>query len=262
MSIGFIGAGNMATAIIKGYLKNATTDILVYDICEEKADALAALGVQKESGIPQLAQKVKYLFLAIKPQNFEQVLSQLKGNVKEDTVIVSIAAGITSDYLKKELGFDAKVVLVMPNTPLMLGYGATALSKVSPTTEEEFFFCCEIFKSSGEIAVISPEKMNEIIPINGSSPAFIYQYAKYFIEYGVSQGFDYQLALNLFAQALIGSAHMMTDSGHTLDELIQMVSSKGGTTLEGLQALKDHHLDEAVQDACQRCVKRAYELSK
>lgn len=262
MSIGFVGAGNMASAIIKGYIGNAKTDIWVYDIDEKKMDVLAELGVKKASSLKVLVSQVKYLVLAVKPQNFTEVLEDIKGNISPDTVVISIAAGITAEYIKKSLGFDAKVVLVMPNTPLLLGCGATALSKAEPTAEEEFRFVCEMFESSGKIAVISPDKMNEIIAVNGSSPAFIYQITKHFVDYAAEQGIDGKVALELFCQALVGSAKMMTDSGYDLDTLIQMVSSKGGTTIAGLEAMAQNGLGEALRAGCDACTKRAYELAK
>lgn len=262
MSIGFIGAGNMASAIIKGYLKNAETEILVYDIDETKMDQLVKLGVKKTNDVKSLVSQVKYLVLAVKPQNFTEVLEEIKGNLTSETVVVSIAAGITAEYIKKTLEQDVKVVLVMPNTPLLLGCGATALSKAEPTCEDEFEFVCRMFQSSGKIAVISPDKMNEIIAVNGSSPAFIYQITKHFIEYAEKQGITYDTALEMFCQALVGSAKMMTESGYNLDELIQMVSSKGGTTIAGLNAMAENGLGGAIQAGCEACTKRAYELAK
>ena len=104
--------------------------------------------------------------------------------------------------------------------------------------------------------------MKEIIAINGSSPAFIYLYAKYFIDYAVSVGIGGEAATELFAKSLIGSAKMITDSGKTIDELITMVSSKGGTTIAGLEKLREGGLGEAVEECCKACTKRAYELSK
>ena len=106
------------------------------------------------------------------------------------------------------------------------------------------------------------DKMKEIIAINGSSPAFIYLYAKGFVQYAESVGIDGQTALELFAKSLIGSAKMLTDSGKTVDELIKMVSSPGGTTLAGLDGLYEGKLTDVVADCCERCTKRAYELSK
>lgn len=140
--------------------------------------------------------------------------------------------------------------------------GASALAKDSQVSQQEFDFVCSIFKACGKTAVIDESKMKEIIAVNGSSPAFIYLYAKGFIDYAVKEGIDGEVAKKLFAQSLIGSAKMITDSGYTIDELIKMVSSPGGTTLAGLEELNKGNLLNTVNNACEACTKRAYELSK
>ena len=150
----------------------------------------------------------------------------------------------------------------MPNTPLLLGEGATALAMGGCCTDDEFGLVCEIFASCGKVAVIGKDKMKEIIAINGSSPAFIYLYAQAYIDYAESVGIDREVAKELFSQSLIGSAKMMTDSGKTISELITMVSSKGGTTLAGLEKLREGDLHKTVEECCKACTKRAYELSK
>ena len=150
----------------------------------------------------------------------------------------------------------------MPNTPLLLGEGATALSKVEPASDEEFALVCSIFDACGETAVLPADRMKEIIAINGSSPAFIYLFAKGFIEYAQEQGISAEAAEKLFAKTLIGSAKMITDSGNTIDELIKMVSSPGGTTLAGLDRLYEGNLVQTVKNACESCTKRAYELAE
>ena len=261
-AIGFIGAGNMATAILRGYLAREKAEVYVYDIDPQRMEKLAAFGAKPAESAAWLARRVKYLFLAVKPQNFEEVLAELKGQIAEDTVVVSIAAGISSAYLKQALGFDAKVVRVMPNTPLMLGYGASALARVEPATEEEFAFCCGMFQASGETAVIDEAQMNAVISVNGSTPAYLYQIAQHFIRYAEEQGIGQEVALRLFAQTMIGSAKMMTDSGLSLDELIRMVSSKGGTTIAGLEAFREDGLEAMVRHACERCTRRAEELAR
>ncbi len=265
MKIGFIGAGNMGSAILKGIAGSTLapqTELFAYDAFTEKAEALTALGVQVLGSAKEIAAVCKYVFLAIKPQQFGDVLPLLKDAVTAETVIVSIAAGITAEYIRSETIPDAKVVLVMPNTPLLLGVGATALSCCAPTTEEEFAVVRRIFDACGVTAVLTPDKMKEIIAINGSSPAFIYLFAKGFVDYAKQVSIAEEVSLPLFAQSLIGSAKMMTDSGMTIDELIRMVSSPGGTTLAGLDALYEGNLTDVVGDACTRCTKRAYELSK
>lgn len=261
--IGFIGAGNMATAIISGMSKSQTKNqILAYDLDKNKLENLKQYGVIEKTTAKQLVQEAEYLFLAIKPQNFSEVLSEIKSEIKEEMVIVSIAAGVTGEYISKELEFNAKVIQVMPNTPLLLGVGATALSRVESVSDVEFNLVKNIFDCAGITAVLPRDKMNEIIAINGSSPAFIYEYARCFIEYGKNVGLDEKVCLDLFAQSLIGSAKMMTQSGNSIDDLIKMVSSKGGTTIAGLEGLKENNLQKAVNSACENCTKRAYELTK
>lgn len=260
-NIGFIGCGNMATAIIKGICNDKENSIRAYDIDVAKVEALKDSGVVKAESPKELAEKSDFIFLAIKPQQFEEALGDLAGHTS-GKVIVSIAAGITAEYIKSKLGEDTKVVLVMPNTPLLRGKGATALCKVQPTSQEEFNVVVNIFSQSGIAKVIPEDKMKEIIAINGSSPAFIYLFAQGFLDYAKKVDIDEKTALELFSQTLIGSADMMINSGFTVDELIKMVSSPGGTTLKGLESFDKDGLKKSVVNACEACTQRAYELSK
>lgn len=263
--IGFIGTGNMGTAIIKGIKGSAVseqTEIYAFDVNTEKLQALAETGIKPCESISEIVSVCNYVFLAVKPQMFEPILDEVKTAVTADTVIVSIAAGISDEYIASKTIDNAKVILVMPNTPLLLGEGASALSKSDSVTDEEFKTVVDIFASCGKASVISKDKMKEIIAINGSSPAFIYLFAKGFIDYAVKENIDEETAKTLFAQSLIGSAKMITDSGYSLDELIKMVSSPGGTTLAGLDRLYEGNLVKVVDNACESCTKRAYELAK
>lgn len=261
---GFIGTGNMGGAIIRGILSayKDNAEVYAFDPDAEKLDALAKEGVIPLSSGGEVCEKCKYVFLAIKPQVFDAVLPGLAPHVREENVIISIAAGITEDYIIASTAPNTRTVIVMPNTPFLLNEGATALAKGRFTSDEEFEVVKSIFRTGGIAEVVSMDKMKEIIAINGSSPAFIYLYAKGFIDYAVSEGIDEDAALRLFAKSLIGSAKMMTDSGKSIDELIKMVSSPGGTTLAGLDALYEGKLTDMVADCCGRCTKRAYELSK
>ena len=265
VNIGFIGAGNMGYAIMKGIagsdMKNEVS-LYAFDKYTPILDRLSELSVAKCESGKEIAEKCKYVFLAIKPQQLDEVLEEIAPAVNNETVIVSICAGISDEYLAKRTIPGVKVALVMPNTPLLLGEGASALSKSDSLSEEEFSLVCRIFGSCGIYEVVPKDKMKEIIAINGSSPAFIYLYAKYFSDYAESVGIDKTAAKNLFAQSLIGSAKMITDSGKTLDELIEMVSSKGGTTIAGLDKLRENDLKKAVDDCCKACTQRAYELAE
>ncbi len=264
-TVGFIGAGNMGFAIMKGAAESplaSTMKISAFDTDADKLERLAQLGITACASGREVLENCKYVFLAVKPQMFDTVLEDLAPAVTKDTVLVSIAAGITAEYIRSKTIPDAKVVLVMPNTPLLLGAGASALAKSAPTTEEEFSFVRSIFDACGATAVLPEDKMKEIIAVNGSSPAFIYLFAKAFVDYAEKEGIAKETALPLFAQSLIGSAKMLTDSGYTIEELIRMVSSPGGTTLAGLDQLYSGKLEETVDAACTACTKRAYELSK
>lgn len=265
INIGFIGAGNMGTAIMKGISASSVGEnisLFAFDPDTAKVEALSEYGVRSCASETELTEKCKYIFFAVKPQIIGKVIESAAPAVTSDKVLISIAAGITDEFVVSKTIPDAKVILVMPNTPLLLGEGASALSHNEKVTEEEFEVILNVFRSCGKAAVISKDKMKEIIAINGSSPAFIYLFAKYFIDYADSVGIDLESAKELFSQSLIGSAKMITDSGYTLDELIKMVSSPGGTTLAGLDRLYEGNLAGTVKNCCESCTKRAYELSE
>ena len=263
--IGFIGAGNMAGAIIDGITGSgmlAPAQVAVYDIRESQREHYAARGFKVSASAAALVDGCDYVVLSVKPQNFADVLAEIKGHPRPETVFVTIAAGISAEFIKEALGCDAKVVRVMPNTPLLIGCGSTAMSRVAPATEEEFAFVKSVFASAGGVEEISPDKMNEVIPLNGSSPAYIYLFAKVFVDRAVELGFDADVANRLFSNPLIGSARMMLESGKSHQELIDMVTSPKGTTFEGLAALERCGFDKALIACFDDTVRRAYELGK
>ncbi|MDR0903755.1 MAG: pyrroline-5-carboxylate reductase [Ruminococcus sp.] len=260
-SIGFIGAGNMGSAIIKGIQNSLPqVEIFAYEPNLERVEQLKnnKVGILKCEA--DVLDRCKYVVLAVKPQTLPEVLGKIKDNITSETVLVSICAGISGEFIENAIGKSAKIILVMPNTPLMVGEGATALSRLPGVKDDEFAFIKSVFDASGKTAEIPPDKMKEIICINSSSPAFIYLFAKPFIDYAEENGISADAAKLLFSQTLIGAAKMIKDSGYTIDELIKMVSSPGGTTLAGLSALYDGKFTEAITDACRRCTNRAYEL--
>lgn len=265
IKVGFIGAGNMGSAIIRGIAKSSLAEnieLYAYNPSIEKVNALSDCKVKALLSEKEVVKKCKYVFLAIKPQKFDAVLPLIKDAVTEETVFISIAAGITSSYIQEQTKQYAKVILAMPNTPLLLGEGATALAYESPVTAEEFSIVKQIFDSCGITAEVTPEQMKSVIAINGSSPAFIYLFAKGFFDYAKSIGISEESATVLFSKTLIGSAKMITDSGYSIEELIKQVSSPGGTTLAGLDAFYKADFTDIIQNACEKCTNRAYELSK
>ena len=263
--IGFVGAGNMATAIVNGILVNkakAAGDISVFDLDSAKLALMSEKGIDTVNSCKELAQKSDIIVLAVKPQNYDEVLADIKDEVKETTVVVTIAAGISIEYVRKGLGKNCPAVRVMPNTPLLLGKGASALCRSENITDEDFQEVYNMFALSGEAAILPEEQMNAIIAVNGSSPAYVYLFAKAMVDYAVSVGIDDKTALSLICKTFEGSAEMLRSSGDTPEVLIEKVSSKGGTTIEALKVLNDREVPKAIIDAMAACTARAEELGK
>lgn len=260
---GFIGAGNMATAIINGILSNgakAAEDISVFDLDAAKLEIMAKKGIDTVSSCGELAAKSDIIVLAVKPQNYDEVLADIKDSVRESTVIVTIAAGISIEYVRKGIGKNCPAVRVMPNTPLLLGKGASALCRSENISDDDFEEVRKMFALSGDVAILPESQMNAVIAVNGSSPAYIYLFAKAMLDYAVSVGIDKDAAFSLICKTFEGSAEMLRSSGDSPDVLIEKVSSKGGTTIEALKVLRDRQVPEAIIDAMAACTRRAEEL--
>lgn len=263
--IGFIGAGNMATAIIKGLMaqNNGRADFInVFDVSTDKCEAMKSNGVNIYDSASQIAENSDIIVLAVKPQNYSEVLNSLKKSITASKTVVSIAAGISIAFVQKGLECNCPVVRVMPNTPLLLKKGATALCPSETICEEHKQIVYDMFAGSGVCEYIDESHMNEIISVNGSSPAYIYLFAKAMADYAKQHGIDYDKAMNLVCATLEGSAAMLRESGDSADVLIEKVSSKGGTTIAALEKLREHGFYEAIQDAMEACTRRAEELGK
>lgn len=196
--LGFIGVGNMGGAILKGIEgKLGNTAVFAYDANAEKLADLRLVGATAAGSAREIAEKCDFILLAVKPQHLGEVLAEIKDSVKPETVFISICAGISAEFIRERTIPNAKVVLVMPNTPMMLGCGASAMSHDETVSEDEFAFARKVIGSCGITEVIPTDKMKEIIAVNGSSPAFIYLYAKGFVDYADSVGIDKDVALRL-----------------------------------------------------------------
>ena len=262
--IGFIGGGNMATAIIKGLIaQNGSADFIgVFDLSEDRRNAMREMGVNVYSSSPEVVRLSDIIVLAVKPQNYAEVLEEIRGEAGTDKTFVSIAAGISIAYVQNALGCACPVVRVMPNTPLLLKKGASALCPSAEISAEDTQVVYDMFAGSGVCEYITEDHMNEIISVNGSSPAYIYLFAKAMADYAASKGIDYDKAMNLICATLEGSAAMLRESGDSADVLIEKVSSKGGTTIAALEKLREHGFTDAIFDAMEACTKRAEELGR
>lgn len=265
MKIGFIGYGNMAKAIAGGILKKGmvpAAEICAYDHHEKGSSAAQAAGLTLLGSAPEVVQQSAYVFLCVKPQGFAEVLQEIQPFTGPHNVFLSIAAGITTGTIARQLGYDAPVVRAMPNTPLLLGCGTTALTKNNAVKEIDFTFIKNVFQSVGTVYDLPEDKFNEVINVNGSTPAYVYLFAKTVAEYAENSGIPFNLALNMFCDTMKGSAEMLQHAGKTPDELITMVSSKGGTTVAALNAFAETGFADSLRAGMKACVERAYEMGK
>ena len=264
LKIGFIGAGNMAYAIAGGLLslgRLRPEEVGFFDVSEERRALFSGMGMTACSSSAALVREAHIVFLAIKPQVCSSVLDEISDAVSPEQVLVSMMAGISIPFIEAKLKNPCGVILLMPNTPLLIGSGATAMARSERVGDAEYEFIAEIFSSLGTVEHLSPKQMNPVISVNGSSPAYVYLLAKAVMEGAAKQGIDPETAKRLFAQTLIGSAKMILESGREPQELIDMVTSPGGTTYKALEGLTDYRFVEGVQEAMRRCTERAEELS-
>ena len=267
MTISFIGAGNMASAIIKSVVTSGRIkpcDIFVYDKFEEKAAELSKLGVTVCKTLSDACASSNKILLAVKPQDYEALLCDIKDCCSELSckMFISIAAAISCEYICKMLGADLPVVRVMPNTPVMLGVGATAISRNSLVSDKEYSAICGLFAVSGCVVSLDESLMNSVISVNSSSPVYLYMLAKAMIDGGVGQGLSEKASTELVYNALKGSCEMLMKSGKSPDELIRMVASPGGTTLAAISSLEENEFYKIINEAMLACTKRAEELAR
>lgn len=258
----------MASAIISGILRSgfiSPENIHMYNPHPEKMESFVKQGCTPCVSSAVLAEQCDTVFLCVKPQIFPVVFDELKpvfeSKSSDECLIVSIAAGITFKNLQDALGENRPYVRAMPNTPLLLGEGATALSRIALVSEEDFAFVRDIFTCCGLVQEIPESQMDAVIPVSGSSPAYIYLLAKITCDYAEQRGMDRKAAMELFCQTLKGSADMLLHTEKEPQALIDMVTSKGGTTFRLLGVLQDRDFTGTMMDAFDACERRAKELS-
>lgn len=263
LHLGVIGAGNMATAILDGVVAKklfCPEHIIISNPHTDKLKHPEALGVQVTCDNRAVVKASDLIILAVKPQMFEEVLSGI-ADCCAGKCMVSIAAGISADWIRTRLP-GALVVRVMPNTPLQLGLGATAVAQTPDVPVELFQHVCDIFSAAGSVSVIPESQMDDVIPVSGSSPAFFFRMADVMVRWAVEHGMNPQMALELAATTMKGSAEMLLQSGKTAGELTRQVCSPGGTTLAALSAFDERDFDGLIEDAMTRCTNRSRELGK
>lgn len=263
--IGFIGYGNIASAIIFGAIasgKLKSNQINCYDTDKNKLKKAADEGVGVACSAKELAINSDVLFLTVKPQIFPVVIEGIKDSLKKETLVVTPAAGIKLEKVNRLFGFKVKAIRVMPNTPLMYLQGASALVRGEGVTDDEFEFVMDIFNALGTAVTVTEDKIDAVTGISGSSPAFFMRFAKAIIQQGVELGINHKQAEELVIQTMMGTAKMMRESGKTADELIKAVASPAGTTEAGLNKMTELNTDQSVKEIIKAAVNRSVELSE
>ncbi len=262
--VGFIGTGNMGSAIVKGLIcsgKIKPEDIYIYDKDQKKTDELAAeTQTVTAKGSRELVSACRYIVLAVKPAYVEQVLKEIRDCFTADKVLISIAAGVRMDTLKSYIGRDRKVVRTMPNLPLMVGEGMTLISFDNNIGEEEKEFVKGIFESSGISEEIEERLMNEGTALTGSSPAYVFVMLEAMADGAVQQGIPRNIAYRLAAQAVLGSAKMVLETGLHPAELKDRVWSPAGTTIEAKNSLEKNGFRYSIIEAMAECTAKAHKL--
>lgn len=265
-TIGFIGCGNMGSAMIKGIIKSnlvESKNIIASDYSKDSIDR-----VKKEYGIraaldnKEVARESDFIVLAIKPYLYEKILKEIKDEIKKSTVIISIGAGISLEFLKDNLNNETKYIKTMPNTPAMVGEGMSALSPGENMKLEDTQLVVDIFNSFGKTEIIDENLMDGFTALCGSSPAYIYMIIEAMADGAVLEGIPRPKAYTMAAQAVLGSAKMVLDTGLHPGVLKDNVCSPGGTTIAAVASLEENNLRSTMIKAIRDCADKSREMGK
>lgn len=255
-AIGFIGMGNMGYAMLKGALNSFSPEQIIFTCPnEERCRQISEqTGVRYAASNAECANNAKYVILAVKPQVYDTVLKNIHDIVTEDSVVISIAPGITIEDIQKKLGGNIRVVRAMPNTPALVGAGMTGISyKAENFSFEERDVIEKFFSSFGRVVTVPESLMSAVVCASGSSPAYVYMFiealADSVVKYGVARKDAYQLV----AQTVMGAAKMVLETGEHPGQLKDNVCSPGGTTIKGVAALEEQGMRNALIKATDAC---------
>ena len=264
MQIGFIGLGNMARAIIGGMLEQGIMS--AEDICgsaktQRTRDAVREqFGIDVKASNAAVAEEAQTLILAVKPQFLAGVIEEIRGAVQPDTLMISIAAGKTLEWLEQAFGRRVKLVRCMPNTPALVGEGCTGVCVNGAVSEEETKYSLRLMESFGKASLVEERLMDAVGAVSGDSPAYMFLGFKALGNAGVAMGMPRAQAYEFAAQAVYGSAKLVLETGKHPGELKDMVCSPGGTTIEGVRVLEEAGFRGAVMDALLATVEKSRKL--
>ena len=256
----------MASAMISGLVKSdalPAKNILVFDRKPATNNALHdKFGVTAMQSASQLAETADYLIAAVKPNVLPDTLTQLSEHLRKETVIVSVAAGVTLDTLASALPAGQKIVRVMPNTPCLVGEGMSSVTPNAQVSEQETQTVVTIFSRFGKAEVVSEALIHAVVGVSGSAPAYLYILIEAMADAAVLAGMPRAKAYQFAAQAVKGSAEMVLESGMHPGELKDNVCSPGGTTIEAVATLEETGFRSSIIKAMQACIAKSEALSK
>lgn len=263
MRIGFIGCGKMATALAEGVVKArvlSPSRVCVSDCSSDAQDRMAAqIGAETAESNLDLVQNVDAIMLCVKPGDaiaaLEETAEALAGKL-----VISIVAGLSLRSLQNAAGSGARIIRVMPNTPALVGKGAAAYAVGEGVTAEDCGLVEKLFAAVGTVAMVKEALLDAVTGLSGSGPAYVYVLIEALADAGVQAGLPRELALQLAAQTVAGSAEMVLQTGIHPAQLKDMVTSPGGTTIAGLAALEAGGFRAAALGAVRAAVERSKEL--
>lgn len=255
--LGFIGCGNMASAMISGIIENqilASEQIIASNRSEGKLKAIQQqYGIDVTTDNIAVATEAEIVVLAVKPIFYEDVIKEIAKNVKKSQIIVTIAPGIDLERIGYLFGQDMKIVRTMPNTPAMVGEGMTAACYNEYMTQEEVKEVCRILDGFGKTELVPERLMDAVVAVSGSSPAYIYILIEAMADAAVAEGMPRNQAYRFAAQSVLGSAKMVLETGKHPGELKDMVCSPGGTTIAAVQELERTGFRSSIMEAMKVC---------
>jgi pyrroline-5-carboxylate reductase len=263
-TVGFLGAGNMAAALVKGLVHSGAvepTSIWASDVKADRLKHIAGLhGVHVSHDNHELVARCDVLVLSVKPQGIDKLLGQIGGEVRPEQLVVSVAAGVPIQAIEARLPPRSRVVRTMPNTPATALAGATAISAGTHANEEDLQVACALFEAVGRVVVLDETLLDAVTGLSGSGPAYVMLIIEALADGGVKVGLHRDTALLLAAQTVFGSAKLLLETGEHPGRLKDMVTSPGGTAIAGLHTLESGGLRRTLIDAVEAATKRAAEL--
>jgi pyrroline-5-carboxylate reductase len=264
--IGFLGAGNMGEALIKGLLAAHLVTPDVIQITDVRADRAKDLdrryGVRVAADNVALVRTSDIVVLAVKPQSMTAVLDEIAPAVSRATLLISIAAGVSTATLRAGLGKDARLIRVMPNTPALVLEGATAIARAEGLEPGDLDTASELFSAVGRVVTLGEDAMDAVTGLSGSGPAYVAIVIESLADGGVKMGLDRATAMTLATQTVLGAARLLLDTGMHPGALKDMVSSPGGTTIAGIGALEEGGIRTTLITAVERATLRSRELGR